>query len=376
MLKNVIAIAVLVILAVAVLLIFRERPSDEKKDIASAIAPVPAEKFDTIRIKRFEGRDDDAVLENVVLKKKDGVWRMAEPVDYAITEGSATRMAEALGELKVIDVISENKENHANFEVDDRHGIEVTALEGEKELAHLIVGKSKSGMTFVRIPGKDEVYRIQGYHRTAFNKSVENLRDKSVTDVDLVDVKKITFANTDQELVLERTGEGSEAGISPVGAKIKNFDETKAKNLMRSAVKMNARAFVDEDLPPEKTGLTGDAAKLVIESASSGEPETVTVWIGNDQEGKQQTYAKTSVSNQIFLIAKTTADKLKVKKDDFARTDEEVAKEEERKKKAAEAAVERGAQVPAMSGSPGTQQIPPDVMRKIQAQMAAKQQPK
>ena len=66
---------------------------------------------------------------------------------------------------------------------------------------------------------------------------------------------------------------------------------------------------------------------------------------------------------------------MKAKKDDFARTDEELAKEEERKKKARKAAANQAMQVPAMSGRPGTQQIPPDVMRKIQAQMAKQKPP-
>lgn len=372
MVKNVVAIAVLVILGAVALIVFTGRSSDEPKETAAAIAPVPADKLDTIRIRRYEGAEDKAVLEDLTLKKKDGVWRMVAPVDYPITEGSTKRMEEALEGLKVIDIISENKDNHGSLEVDDRHGIEVTALGGEKELAHLIIGKSKSGMTFARIPGKDEVYRIQGYHRTAFNKSVQSLRDKAVTDLELENINKVTFANPGGELVLARSGEGAEATVAPEAVEIQNFDETKAKSLVRSAIKLSARAFVDEDLPVEKTGLGEDAAKFVIETASSGEAGPVTVWLGNDLEEENQTYVKTSNSSQLFLVSKSQAEKLRTaKKEDFARTDEEVAKEEERKKKAAEAAAQRGSQPPAMAGMPGTQQIPPDVMKKIQEQMAA-----
>ena len=86
-----------------------------------------------------------------------------------------------------------------------------------------------------------------------------------------------------------------------------------------------------------------------------------------DLEEDKKTYVKTSESDQIFLVTKSKVDRLRIEADDFARTDEEVAKEEERRKKAAENPP------PAMSGTPGTQQIPPDVMRKIQAQMANQQ---
>ncbi len=373
MAKNLIALVILAALVVMALLVFREKPSEEKKK-AAAIAAVPEVRLDTIRITRREGKDEDATIEKITLKKKDGLWRMAEPVDYVVVEGTVKRMAEALAGMKVVDVISENKENHKSFEVDKDNGIEVVALEGNTELVHLIVGKSKSNMTFVRLPEKDEVYRLQGYHRTTFNKSVKNLRDKAILKREQDNVKKVTFTSEKGELVFETTSEGEETSLKPVGAEIENFNETKAKGIVRSLTNLSAREFVDEALTEEQTGLGADASKAVVEiqkSGESAEPETVTVFIGKDLEEDRKTYLKTSLSDQLFLVSTSTTDRFKVAAADFARTAEEMKKEEERKKKAAQAPPQMPpGMMGGMGGMGGNQQIPPDVMRKIQAQMA------
>ncbi|MCP4606934.1 MAG: DUF4340 domain-containing protein [Proteobacteria bacterium] len=368
--KNIIAIVILVVLGAVAFLVLGERPSEEKKKTKAAITPVPEGQLDGIRIVRREGKDDKAVTEKIVLKKKEGAWTMTEPVDYAVVEGPVNQMVDAISDLKVIDIISENKSNHGKFEVDEEKGVEVTALEGDKELAHLIVGKSRNGMTFVRVSGKDEVYRIQGYHSGTFNKSVKNLRDKSVLKRDLKNVTRVTFTNEKGELMLEREGEEEDVKFVPVGAKIENYNESKAKGVVRALVGLTARDFVDEALPVEKTGLGDDAARVVVEIQGSGAPDIVTAWVGNEAE-KNQAYIKTSESDQLFLVSTSTVDRFKVGSDDFARTDKELEEEKERKKKAAEAAAARGNnQFPAVN----TQHIPPDVLKQLQAQAATRGQ--
>ena len=58
--KNLIALAVLVVLGVMAFLVFREPPVDpEKKKVTDAIKAIPVEKIDTITIKRLEGKDED-----------------------------------------------------------------------------------------------------------------------------------------------------------------------------------------------------------------------------------------------------------------------------------------------------------------------------
>ncbi len=372
--KNLIAVIILVILVVFALLVFRDKPSQEKELAKAAITAVPAGELDTIHMVRREKKDEKKVVEKITLKKKAGSWRMTAPVDYAVVESMVTRMADALADIKVVDIISKNKDNHDSFQVGEEAGIEVKASAGEKELAHFVVGKSKGGMTFVRKMGEDAVYRIQGYHRGTFDRSTKTLRDKTVLKRDVGSVKKVTFTNEKGGLVLEKSGEGEDAKLGPAGAEIKNFDQSKADGMVQALVSLTTREFVDEQLQGGETGLTESAASAVVEVEGSGKTDAVTVWLGKEIEKTKKTYVKTSESNQVFLVSSSTANRFKVGPDDFSRTDKQMKEEEEKKK----AAAANPPQMPpgmmgmggGMGGMGGNQQIPPDLMKKIQEQMA------
>ncbi len=371
--KNLIAIVVLVILGVAALVVFRDRPHEEKQQAEKAVKKVPLERLNTIRIARLEGKGKEAVKEEYELKKNGDIWKLAKPVVYPVVESSIKRMTEALGDLNVIDTISENATKHELFEVDDKKGVTVTALRDQDVLAQLIVGKSQRNMTFVRLPGKDAVYRVQGSFKHAFNKSAKAMRDKTIIKLDQANIEKVAFKNGDNALVLANTGENGSQKLEPVDETIENFDETKANGIIQSLSTLTTMNFVDEPLTPDKTGLGDAAATVEIETKGSGETEKVTVWIGNHKETGGETYLKSSESKQVFLVSTATAKRFLVKADDFARTKEELAKEEERKKKAQAEAAKRGG-MPGGFG-PGNQQISPELMAKIRAQMAAQQLP-
>lgn len=380
MTKNIIALAVLGVLVAVAAIVFQDRPSEDVEKAKSTIQPVPEARLDTIRITRKSTDDGKSAEQKIVLKKSGDVWRMVEPVDYKVVEGTVDRMVTALTGLKVVDIISENKEKHGDFQVDSEGGIEVAGLEGETQLARLVFGKSRNSMTFVRQPDKDEVYRIQGYHRSTFDKTAESLRDKTIIKQDMDKIEKVVFKNDAGELSFEFTGEGAERSLQPVGVQIQNFNETKATGVVRTLASLSAREFVDEALPEETTGLSQDAPSVVLElSRGDGKSDagdeggnTTTLWIGKEDTEKKQTYVKSSESNQVFTISSSTADRLLAKVDDYARTDEDLKKEEERQKKAAEAAAQRGGGPMGMGGMGGlgNQQIPPELMRQIQAQMA------
>jgi Domain of unknown function (DUF4340) len=373
MTKNIIAAVVLIVLGVAALLILRESlPDEEQTKTMAVLKSVDPGQLDTIRIVRTDGQGETAKREKIVLKKQGETWRMIEPVDYSIIPSAAQRMTKALEELKLIDVISENKDKHSTFKVDDKEGIEVTALKGTTELAHFIVGSTQRSITFVRLPGKDQVYRAQKAFRFAFDRSVKVLREKSVFKTDSKSVTKLTIVNGESELTLAK-GEGPDGKFAPINGEINNFDEAKASSLTNYFTNLSTREFVDEVLSDEKTGLGTGSVSIQVEATRDGEPVTATLWIGNDEQST--TYVKTSEQKQVFRIPASTAKQLRVTADDFARSDEEM---EAAAKRASEATAQApmGAQPP-----PGSQmidvgadgKIPPELMKQIQAQLAAKQ---
>jgi hypothetical protein len=383
--RNLIAIAVLLVLAVVTFLALRETPDGQRQAAREVLEPVPAERLDRVEIRRNEGSGTSLREERIVLIRREGDWRMVEPVDYALNPTSVSRMTEALAGLKVVDLVAENRAKHHVLEVDDELGVEVKALGGGEVLAHFIVGVSRNNLTYVRLPGQDGVYRITGSHRATFNKSSKNLRDKAVFALDDDSVTRMAFANASGELTLERSGEGEAAAFAPVGVAIRNFDGRKAGSIAKMLTSLSARDFVDGQPAAEETGLGPDAPRVVFDARKDGEPVQVTLWLGRETEQDRNTHLKTSLTgDQVFLVSSHMVKRLQAKADDFARTDEELAKEEERRQKAEAARAagghEHGApglgpagvpgmMPPAMAGQPGGQQIPPEVMEKIRKQM-------
>jgi hypothetical protein len=331
--KNLIAIVILVVLGIVAVITFREKPNTEKEKVESAIKPVDQSKIDTIKVNRFEGRDDDRKPESYTLKKIGETWRMVEPVDYPVVASTVDSMTKVLGELRVIDVISEKPSSHEKFEVDKEHGVHVTAMSGSETLVELIVGQNKAGITFVRLPKSDKVYRLKGGIRYNLDRSIKTLREKAIVKIEMDDLDKVVFTQKDASLTLAREGEGSSVTVKPVGTEIENFDNNKATGVVRSGIRLHAVDFVDEKLPAETTGLDETADKYVVEGKKDDKPYTVTVFLGKKKEDKSQVYTKSSESDQIYLISNFTAERLRAKAADFVKEEEKKDDEKPAQKK-------------------------------------------
>jgi hypothetical protein len=322
--KNIIAIVVLAVLGLVAFLMFREKPDTQKKAIEDAIKPVEAAKVDEIRIKRQEGVGDKKKPESYTIKKKDGKWKMTVPVDYEVVESTVESMTKALSELRVIDIISEKASSHDKFGVGDKDSIDMTALSGSKELVHLIIGGSNNGVTFVRLPDKNEVYRMKGSFKFNFDRSVKSMRDKTIIKADIETLKTATFGAGESAIALEKTGADKDLSVKLVGKQVANFDAAKATGVIRTLVNLNAVDFVDGDAASDETKLFGpDAYTVSVDAQKDGKPYQVTLTMGNKVADKAQVYAKTSLSKQVFLIAEYTAGRLKPKMEDWIKKEDD-----------------------------------------------------
>lgn len=365
--KNIIALGVLVVLGVAALLVFREKPAEDKAKLEAAIKPVSLDKLDTITVKRKDGIGDKKKDETYTLTKKGDEWRLSAPVDYAAVQSSVESMTRALNELKVVDIISEKAANHSKFKIGKEGGVEVIAQSGKETLLHMIIGSTRSGFTFARLPDKNTVYRLKGSFRFHFDKASRMLRDKKMIKAELKDVKQVTFEKGEEKLVLAVEGEDGSEVVKPVDTEIENFDESKAKGVVRSVISLNTIDFQDEPLSDEKTGLGEGAAKVVLEYTKDEKPATLTLTIGNSDEELKKTYAKVSDSDQIFLISDYTAKRLKFQAADYARTDEEMEKAKAPKDKGKSAGPPPGmGGMGGPGGPPGGFQVTPEMLKQMQ----------
>ncbi len=361
--KNVIALVVLVVLGVVALLVFREEPKKDKSKITEVIKSVSLDKLDTIKIRRMDGMKEKRKEESYTLKKSGDEWRLVEPINYKAVTSTVESMTTALSELKVVDVISEKAENHKKFKLDDDGGVEVTALSGKDVLAHLIVGDAKNGITFARLPKKNTVYRMKGSFRFHFDKASRMIRDKTIIKLDYDDFNQVTYETGESKLVFKKEGEKDAEVITPVDTEIDNFDESKAKTVIRSVLTLNTIDFQDEPLPEEETGLGADATKVLIEYTKDDKPASVTLLVGKQNTEKKKTYVKLADKDQIFLISDYTAKRLKFQASDYARTDEEMEKIRKRDEAAKK---KENKPMPGAPGGPQNFKVTPEMLKQMQ----------
>ncbi len=329
MAKNIIAVLVLAGLAITAWLVFRKAPVQENEQTDDVLKPIAADSIDRLEILRHEGSGSTLREEFIVLAKAAGQWRLTKPIEYAADGRLIDPMLKILGGMKVIDAITENAKKHHVLEVDDEFGIELSAFEGNNKLAHFIIGISNKNMTFVRIPGSDTVYRTVGTYRRTFDKSTRNLRDKTVTYLDEHSVSRVKYVNPKGTLEMVRKGSGDEALFEPLDREIQNFNTRKAMGNAAALTRLLTRDYVDQPLDEKLTGL-GTAAKTVeFDATQSGQADTYTIWIGKADKKKRQTYVKTSLADQIYLVSTHIAARFDVGAEDFARTDEQLVREEQ-----------------------------------------------
>lgn len=324
--KNIIAIAALAVLGAVAFFLFREKPNPEKQKTEQTVAPLDVDKIDEIRIKRHEGLGEKKQEQAYTVKKQDGKWQMAAPVTYPVVESFIDSMTKTLSTLYVIDVISEKASSHDKFSVNDKNGIDVTVLGAGKELLHIIVGSSSGGMTFVRYPDKNEVYRMKGSFKFHFDRAIKSIREKTIIKTDIEGLKTVTFGTGENALALEKIGTGKELSVKPVNKEIPDFDASKALGVVRTLVNLNAVDFVDEPLTDEVSGFGPEAFSIALDAVKDDKPYQVTLTVGNKLEDKAQVYAERSGSDQVFLISEYTAKRLKASAEDFVKKDKDEKK--------------------------------------------------
>ena len=140
----------------------------------------------------------------VRLVKKDGAWRVAEPVDAVADENAVNTAVTKLTELEMSSVAATLKKNHEKLEVDAAKGVHVIAKGGGKPLLDAYIGAYRSGSTMLRLEGQEPVAAVRGSIRFAFTKETREWRDRTITDIPTESVQQMTFVNAKGKLVFKR----------------------------------------------------------------------------------------------------------------------------------------------------------------------------
>ncbi len=147
------------------------------------------------------------------LERAEAGWRVD---GYVADEPKIRDLLDVIGQLSSAELVARNPSNHANLGVaEDGRRVEIRTADGEVRDFHLGDRDTRSGGYFVRLPGDDVVYRLDGPTGGYLNRDRDGWRPRLVASVDTAGVREVLMRRGDAEAVLRRSDEGWLASDAP-----------------------------------------------------------------------------------------------------------------------------------------------------------------
>ncbi len=203
-----------VVLGVAVLLylprLFRDSGEGGTLDVGDGFSFVVTDSIAGVDIVLAEDAG------TVRLARTDAGWTVD---GYVAEEPKVRDLLDVIGQLSSSELVARNPSNHAGLGVaEGGRRVEVRTAGGDVRRFHLGDRDTRSGGYFVRLPGDDVVYRLDGPAGGYLNRDRDGWRPRLIASVDTAGVREILMRRGDREAVLrrsDRSDEGWLAGDAP-----------------------------------------------------------------------------------------------------------------------------------------------------------------
>ena len=135
---------------------------------------------------------------------------------YVAEEPKVRDLLGVIGALSSAELVARNPSNHANLGVAEG-GRRIGVRTAGGDVRHFRLGDrdTRSGGYFVRHPGDDVVYRLDGPAGGYLSRDRDGWRPRLVASVDTAGVREILMRRGDREAVLRRGDDGWLAGDAP-----------------------------------------------------------------------------------------------------------------------------------------------------------------
>jgi len=141
----------------------------------------------------------------IVISKEGDSWKIG-PKKYPADTLKVKNMLDVMGELTLTALVSESK-SYNRYNLDDDNKITVKAFDKDTLKIEFDIGKAASSFrhTFVKIAGDERVFHARGSFRGKFDKTVDDLRDKTVLAFKLNEIDDIYITNGNKEISFSKT---------------------------------------------------------------------------------------------------------------------------------------------------------------------------
>ena len=221
--------------------------------------------------------------DSILIEKYDGTLNLAKDGDkwlinsekYEATLSAVDTMVEYAKDIVALDKVAKlsNDAAIAKYEFDADNAIKVTVSAGGKELRTFTLGKDATTgiQCYATVNGENDVYLVDGDYRNVYDKTVDQLRSKTVYSVEAVDISSVTVTPAGQSTwTVSRHGDAEDLVWSVSGSNI-TLDSMKAADWLNSFNALTTTKWYGktDDLGGEpytsvEVGVTGKAIKLDI----------------------------------------------------------------------------------------------------------------
>lgn len=209
------------------------------------------------------------------IERRDGAWRVAQPVDFPADPTAADAIAGALATMTSLAVIEEPQEPAVYGLGDDARTLRFAAGGIERELR---LGRTTpvGGNTYVATGADDDaaVYTVPTFKLSVFEKPLDDLRERRPLRFERGDVRRIEAEWTGGRAVVEKQGDTWRL-VEPFAA---DADETTIETLLSDLAFLRAAGFVDEPPPPAEVGLAEPEYRVVLSGTAEEEGAPAPRW--------------------------------------------------------------------------------------------------
>jgi hypothetical protein len=160
------------------------------------LVPVPAEQVDTVEIASPE--DTIRLLPDV-----SGGWTVN---GYEASASMMVELFDGLGDSISAELVAQSPSSHERMGVDDQGGTHFRVIRGDRALLHLIAGERGRlfNSRYVRLAGADEVYLLEGPLVPAFDRALNEWREKRIAEVEPDLIARVAIQHGRRAYTVER----------------------------------------------------------------------------------------------------------------------------------------------------------------------------
>ncbi|MCD5402052.1 DUF4340 domain-containing protein [candidate division NPL-UPA2 bacterium] len=227
---------------------------------------------------------------SIVCVKKDGRWRITQPISDRGDKAKIEDILDKLGDLRVEDFISEDPTDLKKYGLQNPR-LEVTVWE-KGEARTVLFGKDLDGeKVYCKRRGLNSIYSVKREIIDDLTKEVNELRDKKVVRIE--GLNKIEIAKASEKLIMEK-GDDSWKITSPLEVK---GDEEAIEDFIEEIEELEIEEFVVEKA--EDLSMYGLKEPLMeISLVMEGEKEKF--FVG---EKDKRCYIKRAGEEPVFLVS-------------------------------------------------------------------------